>query len=174
MIDHPYLDKKGGLAIRGAQPMTVASRPRASQTILLAGLTAGVLDITAAILFYARLGTLTVPMLQGIASGLLGKAAFNGGLATAALGLFCHFFIATSAAGLYFAVSRRAPLLVQHTVVSGALYGAAVYFFMDRVVIPLSAIGPLPFVFSKAIIGVAIHVCCVGLPIALVVRRFAR
>jgi hypothetical protein len=144
------------------------------QAILLAGLIAGVLDITAAIVIYARLGTLTVPMLQGIASGLLGKAAFSGGLATASLGLLFHFFIATSAAGLYFVVSRRIPLLVQHTVVSGVLYGATVYFFMDRVVIPLSAIGPQPFVVSKAIVGVAIHVCCVGLPIAFVVRRFGR
>jgi hypothetical protein len=154
--------------------MTGTSRSRAIQTVLLAGLTAGVLDITAAIVFYARLGAQTVPMLQGIASGLLGKAAFSGGLATAALGLLCHFFIATSAAGLYYMLSRRVPFLIQHTVVSGALYGVAVYFFMSLVVVPLSAIGPRPFVLGDALVGIAIHVCCVGLPIALVVRRFAR
>ncbi len=55
-------------------------------TIRRAGLSAGVLDLTAAIIFYAHLGTRTVLMLQGIASGLLGKAALNGGLATALLG----------------------------------------------------------------------------------------
>ena len=112
-------------------------------------------------------------MLQGIASGLLGRAAFNGGLATAFLGLLCHFTIAVSAAAVYFVASRLLPFLLQHAVVSGAAYGVAVYFFMQVVVIPLSAIGPQPLSLVAAIIGMAIHIPCVGLPIALTLRRHA-
>ncbi len=147
------------------------SRPTAWLAIVRAGLLAGVLDITAAIVVYAHV-TRTVPMLQGIASGILGPDAFTGGLVTAGLGLLCHFSIATSAAAVYYLASRRLPFLVQHAVVSGAAYGVAVYFFMQLVVIPLSAIGPQPLALHDVLVGVAIHIPCVGLPIALTLRRY--
>jgi len=79
-------------------------------------------------------------------------------------GLCCRFFIALSAAGVYFVVSRRAAFLVQYPVASGILYGLFVYFFMQLVVIPLSAIGPRPLPVSTAIIGVAIHISGAGYP----------
>src|SRR5213594_3096116 len=94
----------------------VAKNPRALPTILWAGLVSGTLDITAALIVYARFGAFSVRLLQGIASGLLGKDAFQGGLATAFLGLLCHFFIATSAAAVYYVASRRMAILVQHAV----------------------------------------------------------
>ncbi len=151
----------------------VRQHPRALTTILWAGLVSGALDISAALIVYARFGASSIRLLQGIASGLLGKDAFQGGLATAFLGLLCHFFIATSAAAVYYVASRRTPILVQHAVASGASYGVVVYFFMQLVVIPLSAIGPRPFSLSATIVGVVIHVFCVGLPIALIVRRYS-
>lgn len=153
---------------------TLTKNTRAVSAILWAGLVSGTLDITAALIVYGRFGASSVRLLQGIASGILGKAAFQGGLATAFLGLFCHFFIATSAAAVYFAASRRVSVLVQHAVVSGGLYGIGVYFFMQLVVIPLSAIGPRAPSIGAVIVGVVIHICCVGLPIALMVRRFSR
>ncbi len=147
-------------------------QPNAWLAILRAGLLAGVLDITAAIVVYAHVRG-TVPMLQGIASGILGHDAFTGGLLTAGLGLLCHFSIATSAAAVYYVASRRLPFLLEHAVVSGAAYGVAVYFFMQVIVIPLSAIGARPLALHDVLVGVAIHIPCVGLPIALVLRRYA-
>src|SRR6266566_6886120 len=147
-------------------------RSNAVPAILRAGLLAGLLDITAAIVVYAHV-TRTVPMLQGIASGILGHDAFSGGLLTAGLGLLCHFSIATSAAAVYYVASRRLPFLLEHAVVSGAAYGVAVYFFMQVIVIPLSAIGARPLALHDVLVGVAIHIPCVGLPIALALRRYA-
>ncbi len=141
--------------------------------ILWGGLTCGVLDITAALVVYGSFGAKPVRLLQGIAGGLLGQRAFEGGLATAFLGLLCHFFIAFSAASVYFAASRRLRLLVDHTVPSGVLYGIAVYFFMNRIVVPLSAANKYPFSLKMMIIGVVIHIFCVGLPISLAVRRYS-
>jgi hypothetical protein len=46
------------------------------------------------------------------------------------------------------------------------LYGIAIYFFMNLVVLPLSGVPQRPFVPSLAMIN--IHMLCVGLPIALV------
>jgi len=114
-----------------------------------------------------------VPLLQGIASGLLGPKAFTGGLATALLGLLCHFVIAFGAAAVYLAASRAIPFLLQRAVISGVLYGVAVYFFMNRIVVPLSAAAHRPFSLKLMIIGVVIHIFCVGLPISLSVRRFS-
>jgi hypothetical protein len=151
-----------------AQP---PAQPRPASIILRAGLLAGALDITAAFLAYARSGTQGIRLLQGIASGLIGSAAFQGGLVTALLGLVCHFVIAMLWAAIYFAMSRRVAFLLDHAVVSGAIYGVIIYLVMNLVVIPLSAIGPRPFSPSAAIVAAAILVPCVGLPIALIVRR---
>jgi hypothetical protein len=147
--------------------------PSALRAILWGGLTCGVLDITAAFVVYGFLGARPIPLLQGIAAGLLGPSALEGGLATALLGLFCHFAIALAAAAVYFAVSRRVGFLIQHAILSGVLYGAAVYFFMNRIVVPLSAARKYPFSFKMMVIGVVIHMFCVGLPIATAVRRYS-
>ena len=149
-------------------------KPNALLAVLWAGFACGVLDITAALVVYGFFGAKPVPLLQGIASGLLGQKAFNGGLATALLGLLCHFFIAFGAAAVYYVASRTIRFLIQHAVVSGVLYGVAVYFFMNRIVLPLSAVGKRPFSIKMMIVGVVIHIFCVGLPISLSVRRFSR
>jgi hypothetical protein len=89
------------------------------------------------------------------------------------LGLFCHFVIAFGAATVFFLASRSLAFLVRHAVLSGVLYGVAVYFFMNRIVVPLSAARKYPFSFKMMIIGVVIHIFCIGLPIALSVKRFS-
>jgi len=151
-----------------------SSRSKTLEAILWGGLTCGVLDITAAFVVYGFFGAKPIPLLQGIASGLLGPRAYDGGLATAFLGLLCHFFIAFSATVVYFAVSRRIPFLVEHAVLSGFLYGPVVYFFMNQIVLPLSAIGRRPFSLKFMVIGVVIHMFSVGLAIALTVRRYSK
>ena len=148
--------------------------PNAMLALLWAGFACGVMDITAALVVYGYLGLKPLRLLQGIASGLLGPKAFDGGLATALLGLLCHFVIAFGAATVYFVASRTIPFLVQYAIVCGALYGVAVYFIMNRVVLPLSAAAKRPFSLKLMIIGVVIHIFCVGLPIALSVRRFSK
>jgi hypothetical protein len=141
--------------------------------VVWGGLACGVLDITAALLVYGYFGAKPLRLLQGIAGGVLGPRTYSGGIGTALLGLLCHFVIAFSAAAVYVAASRIMPFLVRHAVLSGALYGVAVYFFMNRVVVPLSAATKFPFSLKMMVIGIVIHIFCVGLPIALAARRFA-
>jgi hypothetical protein len=139
--------------------------------ILWAGFACGTLDISAALLVYQYFGRPPMRLLQGIAAGVLGSRSFQGGLPTALLGLFCHFFIAFSAATVYLTASRWIPFLLAHAVISGVFYGVAVYFFMNRVVVPLSGAIKYPFSLQLLVIGVVIHIFCVGLPIALVLRQ---
>lgn len=150
-----------------------ASGTAAARAIAWAGLLSGALDITAAFLVYGAFGARPIPLLQGIAAGLLGSRALAGGMATAALGLFLQFFIAISFAGVYYMASRYLPFLLRRTIVAGALYGVAAYFFMNRIVVPLSAAHRYPFSLKMMAIGVTIHIVCVGLPIAIAIRRFS-
>jgi uncharacterized membrane protein YagU involved in acid resistance len=154
-------------------PANAAQSGTALPAILWGGLICGMLDITAALVVYGFFGAKPIPLLQGIAAGLLGSRSFSGGVSTAALGLLCHFFIAFSAAMVFFIVSRGLPFIVNHAIISGALYGVVVYFFMNRIVVPLSAARKFPFSFKMMVIGITIHIFCVGLPIALVARRYS-
>jgi len=147
---------------------------QALPAILFAGLACGTLDITAAFLVYGNMFHIgPTRILHNVASGLLGRDAYTGGLATAAVGLLCHYVIAFDAATVFFFLSRAFPLLVNQAVLWGALYGTAVYFFMNRIVVPLSNVAKTSFSFKMMIIGVIIHILCVGLPIALVTCRFS-
>jgi Na+/alanine symporter len=154
--------------IGDSAPVSV-EKPSAFSAIAVGGLTAGVLDLTqACILFGWR-----VPL--SIAGGLLGRQAFRGGAGTYVLGLVLHFFIALSAAAVYYAASRTLRFLTEHPVVCGLFYGAAVEEFMNLVVLPLSALHARgPYRLQDLILGLLVHMVVVGLPISFSVRRFAR
>lgn len=139
--------------------------------VVVGGAVAGVLDILAAFTLSAARGGSPVRVLQGIASGLLGSSAFQGGAATAFLGVTLHFFIAFVAAAVYYGASRVLPILVRRPVVSGLAYGVVVYAVMNLVVLPLSRVNFRTPPSSIVATLVAIHMLCVGLPIALAVRR---
>jgi len=145
------------------------------QPIFWGGLIAGTLDICAACLTsWLRAGVGPVRVLHSVASGLLGAAAFDGGAKTAALGLALHFLIATGATVVFYLASRKMMFLIERPVTFGLLYGVAVYAFMNFVVLPLSNVARRPIPVSGRIIGVLIIMFCIGLPIALVVRRYSR
>ncbi len=150
-------------------------RPRAFDTILYGGLVVGVLDGLFALTFYGLiLGLKPLRIFQSITAGLLGKAAYEGGVPTFLLGLLLHFFVAACIAAVYYAASLKLPVLIQHAVVCGLIYGLLAYLGMNYVIIPLSAIGARPFsfrVFLPAFIG---HALLVGLPVALLARRSAK
>ena len=147
-------------------------RSRALPTIALAGLIAGILDITSAFVIAGIKGTGSIRMLQGIASGLLGQRSFEGGMATAGLGLGIHFLIALPRQRCFTPPAGNCSSLTQHAVVSGLLYGIAVYIFMYWIVVPL-AFPTAHHSMSRDVTAVIIHIVLIGLPIALVVRRFS-
>lgn len=157
---------------------TSSLRPRSSKayrTIGCAGLLAGTLDITAALVESGLAGKGPLHLFQGIAGGLLGMSTFQGGVPTAVLGAFLHYLIATTAAAVFYLASRNWKGLVRRPIPSGLLYGVAVYFFMYYIVLPLSAYHTrvaLPRM-SQLIRDVAVHMSMVGLPISLTVRKFA-
>jgi len=145
-----------------------------TESIVYGGLVVGSLDAIDAIVIFGLRGATPVRVFQGIAAGFLGRATFQGGLRTALLGLAVHFFIAFSIVITYYAASRRLSILVRRPVICGAVYGVLVYFFMNRVVIPLSAIGTTAFSLPLFVNGIAIHILGIGIPAALFVAPGAR
>ena len=147
--------------------------------ILVAGLVAGLFDITYACLFFGiRNKVPPSRILQSVARGALGNSAFAGGLKTALLGLFFHFLIALIAAGIFYFASRAIPFMIDHAVISGLLYGLCVYFVMYGIVMRYSAIHnqlyPWQYPWAVLVPNILIHMIGIGLSIALIVRRFSR
>jgi glucan phosphoethanolaminetransferase (alkaline phosphatase superfamily) len=153
--------------------------------ILCAGALVGALDITAACI-NARIAYGFPPMhvLQSVAGGLLGRGSYNGGLATAALGLAMQFTMALIVVTVFYALSRWVfplPRKLSGVVAVGLLYGLAVFAVNNFGTAPfLSWVRSLylhtPVVF-KPPMGwwqLVIHLFCVGLPVALVMWHYSR
>jgi hypothetical protein len=141
--------------------------PRA---LLYGTLAVGVLDGADAAVFFGLRGVSPVRVFQAIASGVLGRPAFAGGLGTAALGVTLHFFIAFAIVATYLAASRRIPILVRRPIACGILYGIGVYLMMNLVVVPLSAAATGLPSWPVILNGVLIHMFGVGLPSSLFAR----
>jgi len=145
------------------------ARARAIPTFLKAGLVAGMLDgLDAAIFIGVVRGVGVLRVYQFIASGLLGRRSFAGGWSTGALGVLLHFFIATSAAAVYYALIQRIPLLAKRPLIAGPFFGLGVYLFMHYVVVKLSAAQSRPLHGIDLINQLFAHIFFVGIPIALV------
>ena len=146
--------------------------PEVLRRLLAGTLIVGALDILEVIAFYAvRSGVPPTRVLQGVAAGLYGRAAFQGGMRTALIGLAIHFFIAFCVVAAYHLAARRVPVLTEHPILAGTLYGLGVWAFMGFVVMPLTAIGHSPNVPSVIANGLFAHVFCVGIPTALTATR---
>ena len=117
---------------------TTHSRP-ALFHVVAGGFTLATLDLIYACSIWAWLRHVSpTRLLQFIASGALGEAAFNGGFATALIGAGFHYFIATVMVLVYYLASRRYRALVQYPVRYGVPYGLLLWGVMTYVVVPLS------------------------------------
>jgi hypothetical protein len=112
----------------GKHPMITA--------ILLAGIIGGTIDIGSAALIS---GFNPVVIMHAIASGLIGKGSFTGGVGTAVLGYFLQIAMGTLIAAIYMAATRVKPALRKRWISTGSIAGVIIYFVMTYLVVPLSA-----------------------------------
>jgi hypothetical protein len=137
--------------------------------VLLGGLTAGVLDFTAATVIYHA-----PPLVVGraVAAGWLGAAAAKGGLHAALIGIASHFGLALAIAAVYVAAVVRLPALKAQWLVAGIVYGVCVFGIMNAIVVPLSAAPPrMPAPDRLLIEDLMSHMFLIGLPIAWFSRK---
>ncbi len=153
------------------------TKSSAWKAIFWGGLIAGALDLAGAcVVSWLRAGLRPVRIMQSISSGLIGSAAYSGGAKTAVLGVVLHFLIATTWTVVFYAASRKLRFLLEQPILWGLVYGVFVYAFMNFVVLPLSALPPArtPPALSGRIIQLLLIMFCIGLPIAIIVRRFSK
>jgi len=156
---------------------TLQSRPPSPLVaVLVAGCVSATIDIVYACSFhYFNSGVPPLRILQVIASGLLGTAAFDGGAASGALGLVAHYVILIGAAGIYYAASRRWRFLIEHAFVAGVVFGVGIWLTMNFVVLPLSAAPPFKLSWSLgSVTNALVHWFVLGPVIALALKRLAR
>lgn len=139
-----------------------------ARAIVRGGLLAGTGDLVFALSYYGA----KLSVFQGVAAGLIGReAALGGGPATFTLGVVLHYAIALIWAALFCIASLRLPALLRNATAAGLAYGLVVYFGMNHVVLPLSALHA-PFWPPKLdAAAIAAHCLVFGLPIALAARR---
>lgn len=141
-------------------------------SVIGAWLLAGTLDITGATIhFKLRGGGSLSKLLQFIASGMLGRVAYDKGNASAALGLVLHYLFALIWTVVFFVAARAIPWLTQNAILSGVIYAIFVWGVMSFIVIPFSKIGKRPINVLQSLIGLCILIVCIGLPIALLAQR---
>jgi hypothetical protein len=149
---------------------------RALLAIVLGGVIAAALDITYACVHYALV--YDVPperIFQSVAAGVFGREeARAGGWTSAGIGLALHLLLTTIMAAFFVAWTRMVPDLNKWPLLSGPTYGLAIFAVMQFVVLPLSAAGggnhPEGWMLWGTILT---HTVLVGVPIALVAKRFA-
>jgi hypothetical protein len=138
--------------------------------LLTGGAIVGTLDILKPIVTSIINGRPPLRVFQAVASGALGRSAYDGGWSTILLGAGFHYFIAFSVVVFYALASRRVDAIARHPFISGPIYGVGVYCFMQFVVFPLSAIGPVRHPLPTLVDGILTHIFLVGLPTALLFR----
>ena len=144
------------------------SAPRA---ILLGGFTAGLFDFIYPTVKTVLAGGSWMQPWKGVASGLLGRSAHEGGLGIVILGAALHFFICLAAAAMLWFILRRLTWLPRQWIVLGIGYGVAFLAVMNWVVLPLSQIGRPIYPLESLHITAFWHIVLVGLPTAWFISR---
>jgi hypothetical protein len=135
--------------------------------ILLGGFIAGTLDIGAA----ALINAVSVPViLKAIASGILGKASFEQGIEAESLGVLLQWAMSIFIAAIFVVTASRVAILKRQWLAAGLAYGVGVFFVMNYVVVPLSAIGRVPHFTAARFIENLLAMLLFGVIIAFFAR----
>ena len=150
-------------------------RPSFGRAVLVGGTIAGALDIAFALSFAGAEGVAPQELLQTVASGLLGQAAYSGGTPVAWLGLACHIALSYVWAALFAGVATWQPRVLERPLLAGIVFGILVFFAMRLVVLPLSAFPhPVRFRPLAATLDILSHMLLFGFPIAAAANRYLR
>jgi hypothetical protein len=145
--------------------------------IVLTGLLAGILDISAAMIkFYIDTGKGPAPIFKYIASGVFGKEAFSGGSNMISWGVVFHFCIAMTFTIVLFLVYPWLSKWIKNKFLIGILYGLIIWVIMNRIVVPLSGTPrpTKPFDVAQAAIQALILICMIGIPVSLIADWYYR
>jgi len=154
---------------------TTSSPDRAAMRyVLMGGFFAGLADFIYPTVKTLMAGNPWTQPWKGVASGLLGQAARDGGMEMVVLGAALHWFICIGAAAILYFIVSRVKWLPRQWILLAIIHGIAVLLVMNYVILPLSQIGRGIYPFEKLHIHAFWHIVLVGLPTAFFVSRALR
>ena len=158
-----------------ANSLPLTARPSLRRSIVLGGIILFIGQFLQTSIVYGLIqGSPFLSIWQYITSGILGNAAFAGGIATAVLGLLLHLIFSFVIAAVFILAAARIPLLRRHPIAGALLYGFGVFIVMYMIVIPLSAAPPLPLPALPWLIEIVVdHILVIGLPLGILAQRNA-
>jgi hypothetical protein len=155
------------------------SRRWSWRAVVVAALVAAVADAAFAFVAYVLIaGRFNFEtLLQYIASGALGNAAFATGwvgIGTATLGFAMHAALAVVFTAFYAVVISPRVHTLATACVLGVAYGAGIWVFMNAVALPLGRSAREPFLSGYYLAFGVDHALLIGLPIALILYASVR
>lgn len=111
-------------------------------------------------------------VLQMIASGVLGVAAYSKGTASIALGLGFQIAMSFAIALIFNIAFWQVAFLRQNPILFGALYGCVIFVVMNFVVVPLSRAHPKPHWDVKTVVAMLIVMILFGEVLSLIAAAF--
>jgi hypothetical protein len=155
-----------------AESTTPANYPNhALRGILLGGGLAGLADFIYPTVKAVMAGNPWTQPWKGVAYGLVGQKAREGGLEMVLLGASLHWFICLSAAAILYFIVSRVKFIPRQWPVLAVIHGVAVLLTMNYVILPLSQIGRGIYPLDQLHIHALWHIVLVGLPTAFFVSR---
>jgi ABC-type multidrug transport system permease subunit len=148
---------------------TTPAKNKVLLNILWIGLLTGTLDGLAALILNYKISPAIV--FKFIASGVFGKVAFKGGNEMVASGIVFHYLIAIMFTNAFYLLYPFFKRLFHNAYVIAVAYGCMAWIIMNLLVVPVSKIGLHPIKTPVILIGVAVLIICIGLPIALIADR---
>lgn len=164
--------------IGNAMNASLAENPRSTPsvwTVVWIGLVAGTLDISENIIFNAFRHITMKQIFQYIASGLIDGKSFTMGGESVALGVAIHYTIAMTWTVIFYVLSRKVLVLTRRATICGIVYGGTVYIIMNFAVLPMTRVphARAAATVASRVSGVLALLFCIGLTVALLVKRFA-
>jgi len=142
--------------------------------ILLGGFFAGLADFIYPTVKTVMSGGPWVRPWKGVASGLLGQRARDGGLEMVVLGASLHWFICIAAAAILYFVVSRLKFLPRNWMLLAVIHGVAVLLTMNYVILPLSQIERGIYPLEQLHVHAFWHIVLVGIPTGYFVTRALR
>jgi hypothetical protein len=160
-------------SIMSTQVEVLRSAPtsRWMRDVLIGGAVGGLADFLFATISAVNGGAPWMRPWKGVAGGLFGMAAMQGGVGMAILGIAFHFLICIVGAMLLYFIASRLKWIPKHWITLGILYGIALLAVMNYVILPLSAIGRAIYPLSNIHVTAFFHILLVGWPTAFFVCR---
>ena len=139
--------------------------------ILLGGFVAGTVDIVAAALINL---ISPIVIMRYVAMGVLGRRSLEMGIFSAALGMSLQWAMSILIAAIFVFAGGAVPAIRRHWAGAGLAYGVVVFFVMEYVVVPLSAVGRVPHFTAASFAENMVAMLLFGVIVAYFARDVGR